>query len=92
MKKKIAFNTSLIFMLAVALSLLSCKKDPSKCEIWEYKDICTPKSASANCYEYVNKVSNMCNAALQDAHEGRRTVIYENSNVKIERHYIREAN
>ncbi len=91
MKKKIAFNTSLFLMLVVALFLTSCKKEPSKCENWEYQDICTAKSASANCYEYVHKVSNMCNEALRDAHERKRTLIYENNDVRIERHYIRQT-
>ena len=79
-------------MLAFASCILSsCKKDASRCENWEYQDVCSPKSASANCDEYVHKVANICYKELQDAHEGRTSLIYENDTVRVERHYVRQV-
>jgi hypothetical protein len=79
------------YVLILLTVLCSCSKSSSdSCEQWEYYDHCEPKSQSVICGEDHNVQGSVCGDRLADAKAGRTSVIDDNADRKLTRHYIRK--
>lgn len=83
----------MLILLLLSFIFCGCKKYENTCEKWKVHDYCVALSPAAYCTATTDITLTFCNDNdLADAHAGRETILYEDSDIRQMRQYIERVN